>query len=70
MKIACIACGEPATIIDHDFQTVTIIGVSFEVVDLDVECDKCEYTISQSLRTTGLTEEQVLAHPRHYTQLP
>ena len=70
MKIVCIACGEPAIIIDHGSKTVDLMGLDLTLVELTVECQSCEHTISQSLTTTGMTEEQILAHPRHYTQLP
>ena len=70
MKIVCIACGEPAVITDHKFSTVSLMGVDLEIVDLFVECHSCEETLEQRVRTCGLTEEEILSHPRHYTQLP
>lgn len=70
MKIVCISCGEPAIIADHGSKTVELMGLDLTLIELTIECEFCEHIISQSLTTTGMTEEQILSHPRHYTQLP
>lgn len=68
----CALCGGDATIIDHHMM-ILVGGVNHEdetLACISLECPTCPNHIRQELRATGFTEEQILAHPRHYTQLP
>ena len=72
MKIVCCLCGGDATIIDHWIGTY-VGGVNHAdepFAEISMECPTCPNHLRQEVRVLKVTEEEILAHPRHYTQLP
>ena len=69
LKIVCIACAKPAIIIDHETSYAILPGPLMRITRLDIECGTCENTIRQYLVVPHMSEEQILSHPRHYTQV-